>query len=529
MNSYHKRIATCYFLVVALMFVCILRLFSIALDPEYKTVAETAASRKIPIGYSRGTVYDAYGTPLTNAKIVYCNLIMDKPTALIALYDLFSSDEIEEVTEEIRNEGFAVRYTEEKLTAEGIYSYAVTEQVSGDTLATHLIGYTDYKGKGVCGLEQSFDSLLSSEKENFISFTLSGRGEMLEGIEPTFSYDYKTEKNGVRTTLDAKLQAIAENNAETIDEGAVVITEIASGKIRALVSRPGFSPLSVAEALSDEAQPLLNRALCTYNVGSVFKPYVAAAGYEKNLYYYTNCKGYTDIDGLTFSCHNLGGHGEVDMTAALKYSCNSFFYEFIQSVGGGAVIDIARKAGFDSSITLADGLVCKAGSLGSTAVYSLSRRSLANLSIGQGELMLSPLAITNLYMAIAGGGRYRTPSLIEGEIKDGVFTSRPLPAEITVMNETTAARLKNDLSGVLTEGGTGAAAAPTLTTAAGKTGTAQTGIIRQGKKVTNSWFCGFFPLDEPKYAVTLLSVNADRPCSSIFAAIADEITAAEKK
>ncbi len=525
MSSYHKRVAACYFLIVAIMFICILRLCTIVLDPKYKTVAETASSKKISIGFSRGTIYDTNGTPLTNAKIVYCNLIFDKPTALIALYDHFASDEIDKISDEIRENGFALRYTEEKLSANGIYSYAVSEHNSSDTLAPHIIGYTDSKGKGLCGLEQSFNDLLSAEKENYISFTLNGMGEMLEGIEPNFFCDYKIEKNGVKTTIDSDIQRIAEEGAKFIDRGAVVITDVESGRIRAFVSRPDYDLTSPGDALSDADEPLLNRALCTYNIGSVFKPYVAAAGYEKNLFYTTECKGYTDIDGLVFSCHNLGGHGSVELSSALKYSCNTFFYKYIQSIGGRSVVDIARKAGFESRIPLADGMVCKAGSLGNTASYNLSERALANMSIGQGELMLSPLAISNLYMAIAGDGSYRTPSLIEATVKDGKTDIKPPSAKVRVMSETTANKLKTDLAEVLTEGGTGEAAKPTLTTAAGKTGTAQTGIVKNGKKVTNSWFCGFFPLDKPKYVVTVLSENAQKPCGSVFAYIADEITA----
>ena len=525
MSSYHKRVAFCYFLIVATMFVCILRLCTIVVNPEYKTVAETASSKKISIGYSRGTVYDTLGNPLTNKRIVYCNLIFDDPTALIALYEHFSSEEMTEITEEIRESGFALRYTEEKLTADGIYSFAVTEHNGSDTVASHIIGYTDSTGRGVSGLESAFDDLLSSDKENYITFTLNGIGNVLEGIEPTLTYDYKTECNGVRTTIDSAVQQIAEEAAKKIKTGAIVITEVETGKIRALVSCPDFNLKNIADSLDDPDEPLLNRAFCTYNIGSVFKPYVAAAGYEGGVGYYTECRGYTDIDGLVFSCHNLGGHGEVDISSALKYSCNTFFYEYIGSVGGRRVINIAEKAGFESSITLAKGMTCKAGSLGNTAVYDVSKRSLANLSIGQGELMLSPLAITNLYMAIAGGGEYRTPSLIEGTVKDGNFISNPIPAKVRVMSEYTAERLKNDLAGVLTKGGTGESAAPTLTTAAGKTGTAQTGIVRNGKKVTNSWFCGFFPLHKPKYAVTVLSENADRGCGDVFAYIADKVTA----
>lgn len=524
MSSYHKRVAFCYFLIVATMFVCILRLCTIVVNPKYKTVAETSSSKKISIGYSRGTIYDTFGNPLTNKKIVYCNLIFDKPTALIALYEHFSSKEMTEITDEIRKNGFALRYTEEKLKADGIYSFAVTEHNSEDMLATHIIGYTGSSGRGVSGLERSFDGLLSSKEENSITFSLNGIGNVLEGIEPILTYDYKTECNGVRTTIDSEIQKIAETAAKRIKSGAIVITEVETGKIRALVSRPSFNLKNLSNSLSSPDEPFLNRAFCTYNIGSVFKPYVAAAGYEGGVGYYTECKGYTDVDGLVFSCHNLGGHGDVDITSALKYSCNTFFYEYIGSVGGRRVLNIAKKAGFESSITLADGMVCRAGSLGDTAVYDLSKRALANLSIGQGELMLSPLAITNLYMAIAGGGEYRMPSLIEGTLKDGSFTSTPVPAKVRVMSEYTANRLKSDLSGVLQKGGTGESAAPTKTSAAGKTGTAQTGIVKNGKKVTNSWFCGFFPLEKPEYAVTVLSENADKGCGDLFAYIADEIT-----
>ncbi len=524
MNSYHKRIAICYFLIVAMMFVCVLRLCAIALDEKYKTVAEIASSKKISLGYSRGTIYDSNQTPITNAKKIYYNLIPDKPTVLISLYDYFPSEEVDGIIDEIRESGFAIRYSEEKLKVDGVYSFALTEHNSKDTVAEHIIGYTDSTGRGVCGLEKAYDGLLSSEEENFISFTLDGKGAILEGIEPTFSYDYKTEEKGIVTTIDMAIQRVAEKSAEKINFGAIVITEIESGKIRAIVSRPDYDLTAPGEALNDPDQPLLNRTLCTFNIGSVFKPYVAAAGYERSLFYQTECNGYTDIDGLVFSCHNLGGHGMVDMTKALKYSCNTFFYEYIQSIGGRSVISIARKAGFENSIKLADGIVCRAGSLGNTALYNSSERSLANLSIGQGELMLSPIAITNLYMAIAGGGVYRTPSLIEGTVENGDFIKEPLSAKVTVMSEETAERLKKDLRGVLEEGGTGEAAGPEYTTAAGKTGTAQTGILRNGNKVTNSWFCGFFPFDKPKYVVTILSENAPKSCGSIFADIADDIT-----
>lgn len=122
------------------------------------------------------------------------------------------------------------------------------------------------------------------------------------------------------------------------------------------------------------------------------------------------------------------------------------------------------------------------------------------------------------------------PSLIEGEVENGELKEEALlPKRVKLFSGSTANKLKTDLLAVLDEDGTGKTANPSLTTAAGKTGTAQTGVIKGGKKVTNSWFCGFFPYDNPKYAVTVLSENAKGGCGDIFAAIADGITEYETK
>ena len=151
------------------------------------------------------------------------------------------------------------------------------------------------------------------------------------------------------------------------------------------------------------------------------------------------------------------------------------------------------------------------------------------MSVGQGAMMISPLVINNLYMAIANDGNYHTPSLVEGIVKNGKVIERyTLPAMVNVMKSTTAKTLKQALATVLDEDGTGHSAKPKLTTAAGKTGTAQTGRIKNGKGVVNSWFCGFFPFDNPKYAVTVLSENSKSGCGSVFAGIADGITELEQ-
>ena len=524
MRVSYKRVAVCYLLVVLLLFICVFRIFTVMRNEKYSAAAEDFRNFSLSIGFSRGTVYDCNMSPITNQKQTVKAVIFNKSSAISALYGVFSGEEIKSVVAETEKNGFAVRTLTKEIEADGIYCFKTTLHADDGLSAKHVVGYADAEGKGQSGIEAAFNSLLSSEGENTVTFSLDGQGKLLGGEEPTLSYDYATEHRGVVLTIDKNIQQIAEQKAMSINAGAVVVTDVKTGEIKALVSRPDFRLSDLSSALNNPDSPLLNRAFCTYNIGSVFKPYVAAAGYETGVASECECVGYTSVGGLNFTCHNLGGHGLVNLSDALKFSCNSFFYDYIRKVGVKNVVSLAKRAGFESGIYLADGLSCRKGSLGNPSSFT-SERVLANMSIGQGEIMLSPLAITNLYMAIAGDGTYRQPSLVKSTVEAGKIKEKySLPASTRVMSSSTAAKLRNDLATVLSEGGTGNYAAPKLTTAAGKTGTAQTGVVKNGKKVTNSWFCGFFPLENPKYAVTVISENATEGAGSVFAAIADGIT-----
>lgn len=525
----YKRIAVCYSVIVIMLFICVLRVYAISTSETYLEAAEGVNSRKIVLSRDRGTVFDCNMKRLTNEREKNFAVIFDNPKGIASLYKIFHTDEIAEITDEIRKNGFAVRAVSRNFDTEGIYCYKALEHVNDNTLAKHIIGYTDAENNGACGIEQSFNELLKRENETSVTFAIDGRGRVINGEKPTLHRDYSGENDGVMLTINKDIQRIAEQQALEIECGAVVVTEIESGKIRAMVSRPDFALSRLGEALESEDSPLINRAICNYNLGSIFKPCVAAAGLDAGVVTDVNCVGYTNVDGLNFTCYNLAGHGEMHLFDALKFSCNCYFYEYIQLIGGEKVINTAKSFGAENSIRLADSIVCPKGSIGDDETLIYSRRGLANVSVGQGAMLISPLVINNLYMAIANGGSYNTPSLVEGIIENGKLTEKfTLPAKVKVMKPSTADTLKQALATVLDEDGTGYSAKPSLTTAAGKTGTAQTGRIKNGKKVINSWFCGFFPFDNPKYAVTVLSENAKNGCGSVFAGIADGITDLEQ-
>lgn len=524
MNIIYKRIIGCYALAAVMLFICVLRVAAIVNQNEYSQAAKNETSRVVTLNFSRGTIFDCNMDRITNKKNVIYAVIFNEPSAIASLNKFFSGLQIQSIINEIKAQGFALRTVSRKIDAQGIYCFSAFLHADDSLIAKHTVGYIDSKGEGVSGIEAAYNSLLKGDEKNTVTFSLDGRGKVLSGERPTLNYDYAKENSGVKLTIDTKIQQIVEQEAMAIETGAIVVTEIQTGKIRAIVSRPDYKLSNLAAAVENKNQPFLNRALCTYNIGSVFKPYVAAAGYEKGVKDRINCTGYANIDGLNFSCHKLSGHGNLELSEALKFSCNSYFYNYIQKLGAEDVVNLALRSGFESSIYLADGLSGKKGSLGKSKTTKLSKRALANFSIGQGELMLSPLAITNFYMAAANGGKYRTPSLVEGTVKDGKVAEEKPTASTKVMSKQTADQIKNDLALVLSEGGTGESARPTLTTAAGKTGTAQTGVIKNGKKTVNSWFCGFFPFEEPEYAVTVLWENSSGSVGHTFASIADGIT-----
>ena len=110
---------------------------------------------------------------------------------------------------------------------------------------------------------------------------------------------------------------------------------------------------------SIEAQDtsLLNRVLCQYNVGSVFKPVLAAAALEKTWDWYTyDCEGSVDLNGHVYRCALSRAHGRMNLTSALEKSCNCFFIELGLKLGGEAVSQAAEDFGFGDAVYLAGGL-----------------------------------------------------------------------------------------------------------------------------------------------------------------------------
>ena len=522
-----RRCAACYFTVCLMFTVCILRLYSVATG-NITSAGNTASFYSLTLSRPRGTIYDCNGVPLNNRSEKILAAVSPAPQTGAALRSVLGDDpSLTGILDRLRSGKPVICELPKIIECDGITCLSVTSADTADKPAVHTVGYTDSSGHGITGLEAAFDSLLYSEKTTDAVFEMDGSGSVLGGKTPAIR-GAEGGTGALYTTISEPIQRITEECCSGITRGAAAVCEVGTGKLRAIVSKPGFDCTDIAKYLTSADAPLLNRALTAYSVGSVFKPCVAAAGIEKGLGSLSfNCTGSIDFDGRAYHCHNRSGHGVLDLGGALSESCNTYFYRFAAAAGGSAVYEKAAACSFGSAFEIAPGYKNAAGKLpDADSLNALS--ALANLSIGQGKLLLSPVAMLTLYCAIASDGGYYIPTVVEKQISGGSVTRFEQSKKTVVMKEDTARQLRGYLCSALLSG-TGAKAAPTLCTAGGKTATAQTGRFDEnGNEINIGWFCGFFPAEQPRYAVIVTIENANGyNAAPVFAAVADGITELE--
>lgn len=523
------RTVICFILVLCLFLVCSVRIMLITSEPSYAQTAVKNNTLAVKVADLRGNIFDCNGEALTS--VGYKNIAVASPTPQVIMYlsSVLSGDKKESVLATLGKGKPAVIETVEPLNCTGITNLEINTRESDSKICDHLLGYTDSSNHGVSGLEKIFDEMLYSSDGIKVRFYTDGAGRVLKGLEGETEKNELISNSGIMTTIDKNIQLITEKAAEKIDTGAVVVSEAGSGKIRAMVSRPDFDSTNIAESLESEKAPLINRCLMSYNVGSAFKPCVAAAAIESKSFgnFSNNCTGSIVTENNTFNCHNRSGHGILNLKQAIAHSCNTYFYNLAFMLGGEKIYDMATVFGFGYKKTLFDGLSTTSENITDKDTLKSSSSAVANLSIGQGELLASPITMLSLYEAIACEGIYYPQTVIEGTIEQGVLVDTYERGKPTrAISKQTADILKEYLVGVV-ENGTGTKAKPNTVSAAGKTATAQTGQKDEnGNFCEHSWFCGFFPAENPKYIVCVLIENANKGTLSgaeVFKEIAERL------
>ena len=500
------------------------RLFAIGMNRDYYMSFDLSAPREVTVICSYGDIYDRKGIKLVNREETYLAVIDPKNADKEALAPHITDHEKYDSC----INGTALFLCEIDTPDVGTTTVIpVKERFGEEITAPHIIGYTGESG-GVSGIELAYNDILRKPRSAVtLKYSVDARGSLLEGegITMLWRTSYYT---GVRTSLDAGIQRAAEAAMANVKKGAAVVMDIKTGELCAVVSKPEFDPAHPELSLDNEDSPFINRAFSAYSVGSCFKLVTAGAALEYGISeeYSYNCDGSIKIRTNDFDCHRFGGHGLLDMRKAMVESCNPYFISLAQDIPAEKLHDFAKNLGFGKASYLAEGITSQSGYL-PAAKELLVPEEKANFAFGQGKLTATPLQVTMMTAAIANGGQMPTPVLIHGktdEVHELAAASAPT-AFTRIMKSTTADKLKSFMISTLYK--ENSAAVPEFVTGGGKTSTAQTWTYNEnGTENVNCWFTGFFPANDPQYAVTVMieeGVSGNLTCGPVFKEIADSV------
>lgn len=532
MRGLHKKTIVTYSLIAIIFSLLLARLYYIVQNKPAQ-VAGTQNRRTVVVSNTRGTIYDTNLEPFVNEAHVYSAAVAPSESLLSHLFDAMTKDEFTKVRDRLASGAPAVGTLIKPIQPiNGIIQFLTTKRYGNRLLAPHVIGYLDNgEMNGVYGIERDYNALLSSYSgKATASFYTDANGRYLAGIDAVCEDTTSRSKGGIVLTLDKFVQQQAENiAAEYMNKGSIIIMRPNSGEITALVSTPSFQPHTVAKSIESNDGALLNRALSLYDCGSVFKIITTAAALENNVSTDTTyeCCGFLDVEGVRFHCHNRLGHGKINMNDAFAQSCNLYYIQLAQQIGADNVYSMAEKFQLNAPISLTNSLTAPKALLPDPQTIRSSTAALANFSFGQGYLMVSPLHVTAIANTIANDGILPSIHIVKGAVDNSMtFSADEEGRGSTRIITSDTAKMLGSMMQHAVQYGTGQSARPNLCSAAGKTGTAETGQRIDGRPVTQSWFVGYFPAESPQYVVCVLTEDVDNAkanSAAIFKKIADTL------
>lgn len=375
----------------------------------------------------------------------------------------------------------------------------------GKTFA-QVVGYTT---KGFTGLEDVCNYDLISTDTN-----------VLKQLEQDLNHD-ALHGNDVHTTLNTALQKTA-YEALGENRGGVIAMDPDTGDIFVSASKPSYNPEDLDEIWKELNQkssaPLMNRSTQgQYLPGSVFKIVTTLAYMRQNEDYQDfsyHCGGTAKFKNFSLSCYHKNAHGTENLENAFAYSCNGAFATMGLDIDTDIFNRTAQDLLFNNPLPL-DDLKTQNASYVKSGVFSLDEKSekynsyyVAESSIGQQDVLVSPAQMVMIASAIAKNGVLMKPRLIASvKTQDGdVVSEAETGEEKQLMTKKEAKQLREYMSAVC-EYGTAKEFSQSSYTAYGKTGTADLTNNPDGK--INSWFVGYAKKGKKRLAIAVVLENVD--------------------
>ncbi|MFB6257080.1 MAG: penicillin-binding protein 2 [Flavobacteriales bacterium] len=556
------------YLVIALIIltgsVFIIRLFFLQVVQEkWSLKAANITERRIPIYPSRGLIYGRDSNLLVANKAVYDLRVVPRKVGDIDTAEFcdligISREAFKSKMQEARKRSpFTASTFEKQIPAKdyariaqnlykfpGFFGVSRTLRSYPDSIAPHVLGYvsevgpktldtSDYYEKGdyigASGIEASYEKYLRGRKG--VRYVVVDVHNNEKGPYQGGKYDTLAKPaKDLLSTIDAELQAYGERLMQH-KEGSIVAIEPSSGEVLSMISSPGYNPnLLVGRVRSknysrlkqDSLKPLFNRALrSVYPPGSIFKIVQALVGQEMGVLtpqttYY--------CDGSVIKDHVSPGY--YNLFAGIKRSSNMYFYRAFQNmVQQGKKEDPFKDAraglkewkrmvkafGFGEELPLDIGSQKGGNVPGPTyydQVYGKYRwnfQTIYSLSIGQGELGITPIQMANFASTVANRGFYYPPHLVKGIEGEGNRIPQKFRKPRSVGVDRSCFKTSvNAMQAVVEEaGGTAWRAKDDSLTICGKTGT-----VQNPHGEDHSAFIAFSPKKDPRIAIAVYVENA---------------------
>lgn len=414
-------------------------------------------------------------------------------------------------------------------------------------LAAHIVGYVAPPNEddvaadtalslpgmrvGRAGIEQTQEAVLRGQPGS-VEMEVNASGRVIGEIDRQ-----EGQQGGdVRLTLDIGLQQqVLDRIGDRV--ASSVVMDCRNGEILAMVSTPSFDPslfdsgvsrAQWAEWQNDPRTPLVDKAVSgLYPPGSTFKPAVAMAALKSglvNAHDTVRCPGYYDMGGVRFHCWSKYGHGNVDMRAALKFSCDVYFYEIARRIG----MERIRDAGNAMGLGVKPGVELPHARAGLIPTPEWRRRhgfhwnggDTVNAGIGQGFVQVTPLELAT-YVSRIASGRDVQPHLLRATNEAlsplAALDAAPAldipPEDLDVIRggmfdvvnapRGTAPKARLDLPGVQMAGKTGSAQVRRVSRWLRESGHFNSMSLPWEERPHALFIC-FAPFDDPRYAVSVV-------------------------
>ncbi len=576
-ETYKNRIRIIIFIFSIFFVIFVSRLFylQIVKYDRFFQLANSNRIKRLRIPAPRGNIYDKYGDIIAKTKPVYSLYVIpydlkSVSSYLLSMYMDIPEDSLKKI---IKNRSISP-YQETRIKSaisdtllslivshknqmQGVYLGVEPQRTYPyGTITGHITGYIgpvrkkEYldtlKNKGYSlqdvigrtGVEKEYEEYLKGKDGwRFVEVDAKGRelGPLREQkpIPPI-------KGNDLYLTIDINMQKLIDSLFNRYSAGAAVVMDVKTGDILAMYSKPSYDPTLFVKGISykewkklvtDTLSPLWNRVIQgEYPPGSVFKIFIAGIGLNEGVVKpFTKqdypCYGGMRIGNRYFKCWSK--HGSLNLIEAIEQSCDVYFYQLGLKLGLDRIHRYGVECGFGRRTEVdipgeRKGLIPDSSWYNTKyGRYGWSRGHIANLSIGQGEVLLTPIQIATFFSGIGNQGVVYKPHIvysIKDDKGDEIYRRK--------VEELLRLPFKDDVYSILdsamvlvVNGDKGTARSCKLDSIVvmGKTGSAE-----RGRKKTDALFASLAPADDPQICVVVVVENAGHG-GGIAAPIAREI------